>query len=770
MKYLLLILVFAINSHAQLNPVICEQDVVEKLANGLSLPNCVNTRVGRNPLTRDEAICKTCKDRFQALYPDELVSLDKEKLKKEFLKVALQEHRKSIINNVLSAIKIRSLPSTGSDFAKSIQSCSFKTINNYKSNCKNPSNLAILENDPLFKNLKTEIANEVASFLSNDSSFSQKPTLLDRKAGQCFINEQQLVLLTSSVTEEEFTPQIIEYLKNIDTKNFTSPESIFDSEGFKNLYTGNKSEFLDAIYNHPVLSKQFENAETIKAFFQSIKAPYSKNNLKSQLYSKAEGDKLDTRLSENCSGSFNKLKDLVCSDDFNSGNLTLDPVTNYRKLFNQNFESDPSEFATEQNLVNKNLTLFQYCGNYSETSLRLKDESKLLSTGVEDRFKDVSLPDYVSEKFQVEINTPREKICSQTCEPGTLSCKIKAKFDKLKDPTSEEYKLATSSNIAGNSLLRSMIGDKTNLNTKTVEVLVAAGILPREDGTLVPQPDIPERRQDYFTNEVKRENIAAGRVQGTTPGTKVGAARRTDVPEAPYVQNQPTAGGSASETTNQNQEPTESLADIEDEIRRRLSEIPRGVPANRNQARSIVRQAARDKGRTITPAQENNIIDQMMNNVYSPQLPGIGRSIASTGVPSVSNTPTLAEKFRAGQRDEALAGMAGANQTPTSDIIDQATENSPKALTTVALNIAEDPRITLSDIFNDKITRNDAETQLIKVLLRNRKDFVLRLNNMNFKVIFDQKNSFNVLLEPGTGESALRYKPQLEIFLKRLRV
>lgn len=770
MKLILIAFIFSISSYSQINPVICEQDIVEKLAGGLSLPNCANTRVGRNPLTRDEAICKTCKDKFAALYPDQISSLGKEDLKKKFLKVSLQEYRKSLINNVVNAVKIRSLPATGSEFKSSIQSCSFKKISDFRNGCKNPRNLALLESDPLFKNLNQEIANEVATFVNTKNGFMARPTLLDRTENKCSISEQQLVYIISSTTEEEFSPKIIEFLKNIDLQNYSSAESIIQSQAFKSLYTSDGNDLLGSVKNHPILSKHFESAESIKNFFSTIKAPYSKNNLKAQIYSKAEGDKLDEKLASNCNNSFKKLKDLVCEDAFDQGHISLDPVTNYRKLFNQDFENVPGEFASDQEMVNKNLTLFQYCGEYSDTSLRLKEESKEISDGIEDRYKEMSLPDYVSEKYSSEIQNPSENVCGTQCVEGTLSCKVKAKFDKLKDPTSEEYKLATSSNLAGNSLLRSMIGDKTNLNSKTVEVLVAAGILPREDGTLVPQPDIPERRQDYFTNEVKRENIAAGRVQGVAPGTKVGATRRTDVPEAPYVQNQNAVVGTADGSSNQATEQTESLADIEDEIRRRLSEIPRGVPQNRNQARSIVRKAARDTGRTITPAQENNIIDQMMNNVYSPQLPGIGRSIASTDVPSVSNTPTLAEKFRAGQRDEALAGMAGANQTPTSDIIDQATANSPKALTTVALNIAEDPRITLSDIFNDKITRNDAETQLIKVLLRNRKDFVLRLNNMNFKVIFDQKNSFNVLLEPGTGESALRYKPQLEIFLKRLRV
>lgn len=140
----------------------------------------MNYRLSRNPTTRDEAICKTRKDKFLTLYPGELVGLEKEKLKKEFLKVSLQEYRKSVINNLITAVKVRSLPATGSNFSKSIQSCSLKKIESFKTGCKNPHNLALLENDSLFKNLKNEIANEVASFVNKKEGFSQKPTLLDR--------------------------------------------------------------------------------------------------------------------------------------------------------------------------------------------------------------------------------------------------------------------------------------------------------------------------------------------------------------------------------------------------------------------------------------------------------------------------------------------------------------------------------------------------------------------------------------------------------------
>ena len=117
----------------------------------------------------------------------------------------------------------------------------------------------------------------------------------------------------------------------------------------------------------------------------------------------------------------------------------------------------------------------------------------------------------------------------------------------------------------------------------------------------------------------------------------------------------------------------------------------------------------------------------------------------------------------------ALADMQGARRIAAKDIIDAKTDSASKPLTTVALSIAEDPRITLSDVFNDKISRNDSETQLLKVLVRNQKNFILQVKSVNFKVIFDEKKELRILLESGDKKEAERLRPQLEMFLQKLK-
>jgi hypothetical protein len=119
-------------------------------------------------------------------------------------------------------------------------------------------------------------------------------------------------------------------------------------------------------------------------------------------------------------------------------------------------------------------------------------------------------------------------------------------------------------------------------------------------------------------------------------------------------------------------------------------------------------------------------------------------------------------------------GMAGAQSVlgkDSSNGVSSAAgaESKPKDLTKVALNITEDPQVRLSDIFNKKIDQNDTETQLLRVLLKKKNNFLLQIKSMNFKVVFDQSNNFNVLLESGDRAEADRIRPQLEMFLKKLK-
>src|SRR5690606_12746884 len=125
---------------------------------------------------------------------------------------------------------------------------------------------------------------------------------------------------------------------------------------------------------------------------------------------------------------------------------------------------------------------------------------------------------------------------------------------------------------------------------------------------------------------------------------------------------------------------------------------------------------------------------------------------------ATSETESAAEEFRNNGMNRALAEMQGARaqgRTPASS----SNNSSSQALTTVALNITDDPRVSLSQILSDKINTNDPETQVLKVLVNSRKNFILQVNSVNFKVLFDNSQEPTILLESGNPEEATRLRP-----------
>lgn len=144
---------------------------------------------------------------------------------------------------------------------------------------------------------------------------------------------------------------------------------------------------------------------------------------------------------------------------------------------------------------------------------------------------------------------------------------------------------------------------------------------------------------------------------------------------------------------------------------------------------------------------------------------------SATREASVSRGNSAADNWKNDGMNRALAEMHGAKQSAGGtgrDIASLSDDASAKDVTTVALNIAEDPRLSLSQSLSDKINKNDSETQLLQVLVKNKTNFILQVKSVNFKVVFDDKKQLRILLDSGDPAEAEKLRPQLEIFFKRL--
>src|SRR5690606_20461925 len=112
-------------------------------------------------------------------------------------------------------------------------------------------------------------------------------------------------------------------------------------------------------------------------------------------------------------------------------------------------------------------------------------------------------------------------------------------LNKIKsDPDSLDSKLANSTSENAKSLLRSMIGDTTNADPKTKEILIAHGIIPKDDGKFVEQPRIPEREPDYFAkaaaNPVQPQLARTVPTQAAAPASPSRSIASSDYSDSSY--------------------------------------------------------------------------------------------------------------------------------------------------------------------------------------------------------------------------------------------
>lgn len=162
-----------------------------------------------------------------------------------------------------------------------------------------------------------------------------------------------------------------------------------------------------------------------------------------------------------------------------------------------------------------------------------------------------------------------------------------------------------------------------------------------------------------------------------------------------------------------------------------------------------------------------------------PGAPTAGSQVAFENKAQLEKGVSPQEVQRKERELRALAGMAGARQSAGEAGLNDSDEGSKekaaanladsKAINTIALNIADDKAQTnLSDILLEKLTKNDTEGKMLKALMQNKKDFILQLNNISFRVNFDNSsNAFKVAIDKGNSLEAKRILPQLEKFFNR---
>lgn len=781
LKISLLLLSFAMNSFAV--EIDCdEEDNLSSLARGITYPNCYTPENVNNFKVRvGTPLCGECKDAFEKIHGTKIKE-NVNHLQEDFFNASIDEYKKNVLNNTLNALKTRSLFKTHAKFESATKECRMKTKEDFLSGCNSPKAKEFLNKTTFFDDLTKEISNDVAKFLTRDPSFAPAKTLLNRRKQSCHIPEKDLLLYSTSTFEEALSPEMIEFVKKVDPTKYKTVSELFSSDEFIENF-GDVSELSISLEGHPLISNHLASTEQFVALMKKVPGPSSTENLRSHLYSLGNGDSFDKSLADSCKKSFQVLQKSICSPNFESGKIFNDAQRNFEKLSISKTLPTKDQLASSESLIDSNIKLLEMCQNSDPVGkLNLSSVSKEIAVSLSDEQKSQTLDLFRTNKYNSEVGSLTNALCEmtdKTCISGTLTCSIFKKYKTFGTNALANNSPADFANNETTQLLRAMIGDTTKIDGETKRILIAEGILPKEDGKFVEQPEMKDTQQEFFAKLPSQKiypgpgqtktsaNLASSQAARTNSSTSnlQNNSSSTTTPSAP--------SGNMEDISDLVRGSTEDIKDIQDEIKRRLGNLPQNKPASVEDAKKIARDTFKAKGRKITPYQEQALADRMLQPEVPNSVSANTTTSSKPNSPAVSNTETQAEKWRNGQKDAALMGMAGAQQVLANGASTgrgpASVETKQKDLTKVALNIAEDPKVKLSDIFANKIDQNDPETQLLKVLLKNKNNFLLQVKGMNFKIMFDDKNNFNVLLESGDRAEAERMRPQLEIFLKRLK-
>jgi hypothetical protein len=760
------------------NDEICEPDSeAVKMAKELSIPNCIQRGI------EIQKLCDSCKSSFEIKYK-KVESIKDDEKKKIFLETALKEYQKNITNNLIESLKLRSLEPTGANFSKSVGSCKMRNSNDFTQSCGSKSAVSILKSSALLPDFDKRLKAELAKVLSTDPKNSLQEGLLKRTASQCFIPEKDLLLLNAAAVEESLTPEIIETFLALDPKKFNDMNMMLLQVSEE--YDGEVGNLFDSMKSHPLLAHHLKTPNSMISFLKSIPEPRNLENLKKSLYNKKSGDDFDERLAKSCEDSYSNLVKSICSKEFENGEIYLSPIDSYERIYAEVLNKDKELASTELSL-RQNIRILRMCEKTpKKNDLTLSKAINNISNSLDPTYSQNAYDTYKVNKYTKDFANNNMMLCENkepTCTDKTFSCRLLMNYKDLKNKDSRVYKLANSSNTEVNAVIRSMIGDTSKLDPETKMIFVAQGIIPKDDGTLVSQADIPERRSP--SNSQSSSIVQAGAKEKSNSQVSAKPSRSQQAfndSDSDSDYSPSTSSTSASTHTSYNPDFSDltnndkDLAGVQDEIRRRLSD-PAKRPTNINEAKKIASDSFRSRGKTITPEQENAFATRMMQQPSQSMDQADNSASSSVGSSSsqatASGSPdSKAAQWKRNQAQEALMGMAGAQQAmgiAGAAGAGAAAEAKPKDLTKVALNIADDPKVNLSEVFNKKLDLNDTETQMLKTLLKNKNNFLLQLKGMNFKVVFNDKNSFNLLLESGDKKEAERIRPQLEIFLNKLK-
>lgn len=797
MNLKLLLFLFLVNlSYAQ--DELCDSPVPDLIAK-TSLPNCINDKSLHAEIralkkskksSKDQTICSDCRNNFLNIFNKGSSPASVKSTKKAYFTALYNELEKNISNSLIDISSLRVGYPSGSNFSSSISKCNTNQFLDKIKKCS-PEAFAMIEEN----NLNGRIANEIANLLS-PNSLKVNGILKRDSSNSCNISDQEISHLQIAQIENEDILRIIPKLTAIDFNNEDESESEMRGKLANNNIT------LDNLASHPIISVLLKNPKLFYKFINQLKKINPKDSklaIKNILYNPENGygPAIDNEIAKSCTHAYDSFANKICDPDFKNGNVSLGKFNNAERIFSGKYDPEKDQLAYTPELVNDNLMLFQFCEPQpKDKKLDLDKDLKEIFANQGSQFAGQSLSKYAQNKYETAFEKTRTSVCNFiqkrksennknqiNClkeNDSTSACLMAEEYQRMHTNNTPEGRLASSPDKSVNDLLRSFVGDPKKLDPETKKVLQDQGVIPQDNGKFIATPDIPERSPSYF-DKVAQDLGKSAPQKSTSTQTQAARVQSPDQGQNAANSNQADAGSyspstaASNDSTKSTDDYDKQMSDINNEIARRLAEQNGSTSAKRSpsEVREAVKKVYNDKGKPLDPAQEDSVVNNFMNQgaTTAQVAPTQNNSQGPTNTYQAKLTPgkTPDQVRREAQERDALSGMQGA-QSATRSPASVSADPEDTFMSKVTVNASEEKvQLRLEDILNDKIKKSDADGQMLKTLVQNKRDFILEINNLSFKIIFDKvTNNFKVTSSTGDSAQSEKIRPQLEKFLKNI--
>jgi hypothetical protein len=719
---------------------------ISDLTRAAAIPNCErpdllmqekqSQRLRERGREAKSPLCEECRKEFELKQGNRLsASQQNEMRKKAYLDVMYRELEKNMADTMLEIASARQLVFSTS-LPKAMVACSSRQWGQGLNKCGR------FQNDFLkSKKLGDRLASELAASLAPPPH--QIQGILDRsKTNQCGITDQQITFAVNEYMTNSIKSADIKKIKALDIRSDTTRSELLGML----VDAGIDSEVLQS---HPFYSSLIKRPTFFKDFFKQIDSnseqPQLAQLLKAATQSPEFGDHFDQQIAQRCRNAYDTFFSKACEQDLDKG-ISLGPIENYERLVQLDEDNEDLEYTTNPEAFNRNLQLFAFCHTPpAETNISLREDLNEINNEMPTAYSGISLDQYALDKYK-NFSDLGSNICevkkSGCLEADTRVCKLYEVLNSTSESSS--WRLAQTSDPNVNMLLRSMITSPTQPEAK--RVLVEYGILPREDGSFQPQPEVPERSTGFYQTQSSAGTGTIARAAVQTPTNTGSGQTQTTTPRSvnrtpASVSNTPPTPSYSTETMPFSQQA--ELQDINQEILRRLSNrTPAAQAARPQQVREVVREVYRENRRSLPPGG----LDAYANYFTAePPAGQISRPFAEADT-RLPPGETPAERRR---KERQLAALSGMGQGARAEAGARPGENAAGE-TKLTVKAPEDRlQLNLNDVLNENILQGP-QAEILSSIVKDKKDFVLEVNNLLYKVTFDlESRSFKVHLEQG---------------------